>query len=1172
MADALSNTDLTPWQPTPTTLPAEWEICIKDLVQQSQGMLRSPLAYVLNVRYNSQTVGDLLRSWGLPWHVVVAGYLHEYDKASIPWKLLPEGELVLQHINESLRYANDIEEENLSPLITPPYTDLGALLIALATYYQALKVLQQQSEGNVPQGKDLLHIENISRTLLHVTKYLGMWHFKRAIEDITEQLCHPTRFAEDQQRLETTLELYASRLEEVRQRFQTYYQEMIERPIMVSYIPCGAAGTKRRVQETHTTMTTEKTQFTGFDLVIFNIIVPTIEDCYGAFGILSQLGTIQDRMSDYIAHPKSNGYSHISFRLILQPDNPTLYTSPRFIDTSYICTLQIATQPLHAIMYYGCLYPNCYELYTTTPLSKELLLFPHRESFWHSSEGKVYYAIQKAIFDIHYKRAIERTDEQYNTPKSMIVYDINRNPVALPFHATALDFAYTIDISLGERAVEAIINNRKAPLFRELDAGDIVEIRTAEEIQTKEYWLLDRYVTTPKAKNLLKAHLQKPPDEHPSYQLIRNILDRYHYHLTAEQIDNELRLLVTKHNLGKPSSYLEQLNSEGEAPWTPEWAAQQIMRRNAEYIDAQDVKESHWIPESVNSTTQIASPHQLCGVCQPTYPHTPHIVGRVHQKKKVVVVHSVNCPRLSRQQTNQSSRLLPMTWQSPPASFKVAFTITALDRRGLVHDITKRLLHHQPVLLSFHADASSQLKNATIHLTIETYDDGEVLHIWDELDSVKNVLDVEIDSSATLPHVYERLHHLYQRHHEDNTPILSYWENPLPSPGNRPTILKNPYDISRPATKNMFFGRVAEMKKLYRELCEGDKGKALVLYGPRRSGKSSLCKNFLERYITPPYWHTFVSLQGCTQQNEEDILQHIAEEICQSFHEQLHQSAPSWSTYHESDAQTCFKRLIQSCLAQISGSRLVLTLDEFGGALSSYVQHILEPRFFTYWRELISEIPQLSLLFVLPTRSHGLLTSHIFADAFSFAETLPLVYLDRENAERLLADPLREQHIWIHQKAVAYCTNLTGGNPYYLTLIGQQLIFQLNQNSQQQSISEEDIKTAVESIIDAGSMNNFLFYHDELQNEEELHIVEAIVDISSRTGQPAISLKRIAEWLERPSNEVRPQLERLRIGLILNEYRQERASSIPYYTLKIELIQRWMAHNRWFFTVQKRRA
>src|SRR6266567_1081089 len=108
MVNGTPCTDLIPWVPSPTTLPEEWETCIKNLMQQSKGTIRSPLSYALNVRYNSQYVGDLLRSWGLPWPVVAAGYLREYDESCTPWHHLPEGEQILRHIKESIRYAHYI--------------------------------------------------------------------------------------------------------------------------------------------------------------------------------------------------------------------------------------------------------------------------------------------------------------------------------------------------------------------------------------------------------------------------------------------------------------------------------------------------------------------------------------------------------------------------------------------------------------------------------------------------------------------------------------------------------------------------------------------------------------------------------------------------------------------------------------------------------------------------------------------------------------------------------------------------------------------------------------------------------------------------------------------------------------------------------------------------------
>src|SRR5437764_12917672 len=72
--------DLTPWKPAATIMPEAWERLVETLAQESRGLQH---AYLLNVRYDSQFVGDLLRSWGLPWQVVVAGYLWEYDRERI---------------------------------------------------------------------------------------------------------------------------------------------------------------------------------------------------------------------------------------------------------------------------------------------------------------------------------------------------------------------------------------------------------------------------------------------------------------------------------------------------------------------------------------------------------------------------------------------------------------------------------------------------------------------------------------------------------------------------------------------------------------------------------------------------------------------------------------------------------------------------------------------------------------------------------------------------------------------------------------------------------------------------------------------------------------------------------------------------------------------------------
>lgn len=1155
MVAVYPHSDLAPWKPTPTQLSEDWIQLAAHLAQQAKG---SPHPYVLKVRHDAQRVGDLLRSWGLPWQVVMAGYLWEYDEEQIRSANLNDVETVLGHIKEANLYAHHIEEENLAPLLSPPYRDLGALLIAVATYYQALQTLQEQNKERPYTGAMQSSIENIGSTLLNIAKRLGMWRFKRDIEDLIEHLRSPRRFAEIRQEHKHILEQDALMLEDTRQLLISSYQKAIGQPITIVYRACGIAGMKRRLQDAHTTATLPKTQFTGFDLVTFDVIVSTVKECYTASGVLGQLGYIQERVTDLIANPKVNGCSYIAFGLIVKPQD--LYTQALKWPVIYtrICQLLIATPLMQAITWYGCLHPSCFALYMRPP-QKEEVIPPPIEQLYQSEEGKVFFTIIKNL-----------TLAQPETKAPIVVYDKNHKPIALPKGATALDFAYALDNTIGERSVEAFINNRKAPLYRTLDAGDVVEIRTSNEIQIQDYWLYDNYTITPEAHRHIKESLDQRFPYRKGYDMLRQILERYHFTLTQEDLEHELRLLLKQHNLGTPQSYLKRVDKTREPPYSPAWAVQQIMRQVAERTESltMDKGRSSWVPildMDLTANKKFIHQQRLCGFCQPTYPRDVKIMGRLRKRSGELVVHKESCPHLIDRTKSQQSVLLPMIWQLQPPAFRVAFFVRAQDRKGLILDLTRQLRRHQCDLVSISAEAITKHGEARIRFTIEAYTDKEVLEIWQELSKIENVTKVEIDAAATPARTRDRLQKLRKERTDlsDKTTVELAWEEPTATLQPRSLILKNPFDISRPAGAKMFFGRSVETETMQRELCDGPQGKALILYGPRRSGKSSICKNFLERQVRPPFWGVLFSLQNFTQQNEETILMQIAERICEEFSEQLQRDASDWHQYSDTDPQVRFKRILQGCIAQIPATRLILTLDEFGGVIDSYEKNILEQRFFTYWKDLMSEFPQLSLILALPTSAHNTLSSKKFGNTFSFAEPLPVMFLDTKSAEQLLVDPLRDQNVEIYPNTVALAVKLTGGNPYYMTLIGQQLIHQLNRETDKQLVTDEDLRLVVDQLIESGSNQNFVYLKKELQNDEELHILEAIVELTARSNQSKVQLKKIAVWLNLPISRARQHLERLRNGLILQE---NGPVSNPYYSFTIELVCRWLTRNHWFFS------
>jgi len=1142
------------WKPIPTQIPEGWREFAEGHLEQMYGSSRTP---VMQSTIDAQRVGDLLRSWGLPWQVVMAGYLWDCNEKQIALANRRDVYQVLSHITQAKHYISSIESENLPILLSPPYYDLGARLIAVAIYFQALQILQGQSNGRPYTGMKRSHIESVGRTLINLSSRLGMWYFKRDLENLKEQILSPARFTEDKQQHLTILKQDADMLEDVRQLLINSYHHFSRQRISITYSFYSIPGIRRRL-EADAALRSQKAKLSVFDLMTFDVMASTVQESYTVLGALSQLGYIQDRVTDLIANPKVNGCSHIAFGLILKAQD--LYTRALKWPESYtrICQLLIATPVMHAINWYGCLYPRCYQLHIEQAKNEEVNP-PNGLQFWNSEEGKVFFTVKKNL-NLGQPRA----------KSPIIVYNNKHERIDLPQGATALDFAYVFSTELAEHAVDALINNRKAPLYSTLDPGDIVEIRIVSEIQVQERWLHENYANTSLARRTIKDALTRYSLEHRGYALLNQILNNYHFMLLPEDLDQEMRLLVNQHNLGSLDTYLARLDEKAQPPYTPDWAANQIIQRAKERADISTMPRgrSSWIPVlDIQLAENKKKVHQqrFCGFCQPTYPVDMKIIGRLRKQSGMLIVHRANCPHLIDRNKSYPSILLPMVWQLRPPAFRVAFFITAQDRKGLILDVTRQLRRYECDLVSLSATAISASGEGHLKLTIEAHADKEVLDVWQDLYHIENVISVEIDAAGTSSETRERLQDLREQHISLPSMVSEepHWNESLALLPPRNLILRNPFDISRPATDSMFFGRTEEIRMMRRELSDGEYGRALILFGPRRSGKSSICKNFLEQYVKSPFWNVLFSLQNATHQNEETILEQLADEVCRKFEEQIQLPPASWHDFTSNDPQLRFKQVVQRCITNQPGSRLVLALDEFGGAIDAYKRHILEARFFTFWKDLIQQIPQVSLIFAMPTDAHNALTSKRFANAFSFAQTLPVLFLDTESAKHLIVDPLQEQHVAIQPRTVALAVTITGGNPYFLTLIGQQLILQLNRDPNKQIITDKDLRLVIENFIQGGSNQNFVYLKRELQNEYELHILEAIVELTMQMNQLEVQLKQIANRLNLSRYLVKRHLDRLCNGLIL----QENGPAInPYYSFTIELVRRWLAQNRWFFS------
>lgn len=173
---------------------------------------------------------------------------------------------------------------------------------------------------------------------------------------------------------------------------------------------------------------------------------------------------------NYMAQPKANGYRSVHFRLL----NPN----------GGIEEFHVGSYNMREQSYFGCIIENQEQwLVRFTKVLNELAEDPE--------------SLMLGIRDSFYNE-----DVVVFTPKST-------KPITLPKGATAIDYAYGVNVSMGDHAKYARINGRLASIKTVLKRGDCVEIGTSENSHPKADWL-DAAVSY-KAKKYIRSYLKKQP-------------------------------------------------------------------------------------------------------------------------------------------------------------------------------------------------------------------------------------------------------------------------------------------------------------------------------------------------------------------------------------------------------------------------------------------------------------------------------------------------------------------------------------------------------------------------------------------------------------------------------------------------------------------------------------
>ncbi|MBE2221104.1 MAG: HD domain-containing protein [Anaerolineae bacterium] len=565
--------------------------------------------------------------------------------------------------------------------------------------------------------------------------------------------------------------------------------------------------------------------------------------------------------------------------------------------------------------------------------------------------------------------------------------------VLLPEKATPVDFAYSIHKSLGHQCIGAMVNGRMASLSHPLHSGDIVHIRVSRaSVGPSSDWL--EFVQTPRARAAIRRWIQSQnPVEAADlgWKKLDEQLRRQGILLSSGRVTDRLQLVAEK--LGYQSRS-ELLIAVGLKKREAGSVVAELLGLGVE----QDGRP--FLQAVVVSLANGNLPHRFARCCNPEPPDP--IVG-YETRTKVIKIHRADCERVGKQRP-----LLNAEWASRNVDWQSEIDILAIDRQRLVYDVSKIIAEAGLTMNSFYADRIAD-GSAQIRIAISQLPPTQLNLLLKRLQNVADVRQAEL-STLQLPENYNKQG--VMAHH-----------------------FSNPYTL-RPVTGSNFFGRRKELLELVNNLRDVRPGEAVLLWGPRRIGKTSLLLEFKANVVGgDDFLPVFVDLQRLSGRSTTMFLLEIARAIVKELG--IPGLKPPNLSRMKRDPLGYFSGLLER-LPALQDKLLVLIFDEFQLLAELREEEVSLADINRYFRGMIQHQQGLSIVF----SGGGLLDDLLRHPETSFmlevARHQRLTVLEEKDARKLIVESVSK--VFYAEEAVVLLLELTAGHPYFMQWICSELV------------------------------------------------------------------------------------------------------------------------------------
>ena len=244
----------------------------------------------------------------------------------------------------------------------------------------------------------------------------------------------------------------------------------------------------------------------------------------------------------------------------------------------------------------------------------------------------------------------------------------------------------------------------------------------------------------------------------------------------------------------------------------------------------------------------------------------------------------------------------------------------------------------------------------------------------------------------------------------------------------------NPYIAGNPITgSEMFFGRDDVFAFIHQALTGKHQDNVLVLYGQRRTGKTSVLYQ-MRHHLDDRYLPIFIDLHGLALESLSGFILELANIISRSLRRGYEVELPPLDRAEfTADARNAFETtFLEGIWERIGERQLLLMLDEAIRLEEQVRAGKLEPDIFDYLRHMMQHHARLNFLFSLGSGLEEMEKEYAFL--FNVALYKKISFLDRASAVALITRPV-ENIYQLDQDAIERILEVTSAHPYFTQLI-----------------------------------------------------------------------------------------------------------------------------------------